>query len=276
MLRSPSPGWEAVGWGSPLSAVLSSPKPEGQRTMLRKQADRFLTRLCMNCIARLITWMFLYTRLCHRNTAISCLQKTKYSLHIFLTRFWISALPARSRSSMVFFKVFRCSRSSSFCHWEMTAVARVWERTEGESPMRIESERWQKQCVKKRGSVPAEWGQRARRREKRVPEEVGGDQRVKVPADGGWEAIGQKGRGYQDRDTADHKTIIPHWDLLFPSAPPCWAMSAASPWLPAGQVQLSGPPVCAQPVMNNSQCNLMLRLLPLVICANSPSVPQPQ
>lgn len=45
-----------------------------------------------------------------------------------LTRLWTSALLARSRSSITFFRALRASLSSSFCHWGMTAVARLCRR----------------------------------------------------------------------------------------------------------------------------------------------------
>ena len=42
-----------------------------------------------------------------------------------LTRFWMSALLARSRSSIIFFSALTASLSSSFCHCGITAVASI-------------------------------------------------------------------------------------------------------------------------------------------------------
>lgn len=51
--------------------------------------------------------------------------------HPGLTRFWMSALLARSRSSITFFSALTASLSSSFCHCGITAVASVCKTGRG-------------------------------------------------------------------------------------------------------------------------------------------------
>lgn len=48
-----------------------------------------------------------------------------------LTRFWMSALLARSRSSITFFSALTASLSSSFCHCGITAVASICKTGQG-------------------------------------------------------------------------------------------------------------------------------------------------
>lgn len=58
------------------------------------------------------------------------------TLCFVLTRFWMSALLARSKSSITFFSALTASLSSSFCHCGITAVASVCKTGVGRESQR--------------------------------------------------------------------------------------------------------------------------------------------